>query len=83
LQSGGLVLIKVHGCQLGYEDAETGLPNFKPSEYVITMIVAGSIFKFAQFDGSHAHQPLERANCFGQRAKQASRRWSDKLSRSL
>ena len=29
-QSGDLILIKFHGCQLGYQDSENGLPNFKP-----------------------------------------------------
>ena len=44
------------------------------------MIAAESIFQFSRCDGSHQHQPLEGANSFGQRTKQASP-WPDKLNK--
>ena len=45
IQSGDLIVIKAHGCQLGYEDADSGLPHFKPSTYVTSMIAAESLFQ--------------------------------------
>ena len=34
IQSGDLIVIKARRCQLGYEDADSGLPHFKPSTYM-------------------------------------------------
>ena len=34
IQSGDLIVIKAHRCQHGYEDADSGLPHFKPSTYM-------------------------------------------------
>ena len=82
IQSGDLIVIKAHGCQLGYEDVDSGLPHFKPSTYVTSMIAAESLFQDSSCDGSHQHQHLEGANSQGQRTAQASV-WPDKLNKRV
>ena len=82
LQTGELILLKVDGCQLGYKDLESELPNKKPSQYLTTLLTAESIFGSMVCDGSHQHQHLEGANAYGSRTVQASV-WPEDLNRAV
>ncbi len=75
-----LIFIRVDGCMVGYVDAESKKPHFKPSYYLTTMIAAENIFEHLRCDGGHEHEPLEGANCFGQRTAQPAE-WPMKLNR--
>eukprot|EP00435_Cladocopium_sp_Y103_P037754 s1878_g10.t1 len=79
INKGILVVIKVDGCQVGYKDAENGLPHYKPSLYVTSLLAAETIFQDCRCDGQHQHQPLEGRNKFGLRTLQASV-WPDTLN---
>ena len=39
-----LFAFKVDGCQVGYYDKESRLPNYKPSNYVTSMVAAELVF---------------------------------------
>lgn len=72
IEDGELLFIVVDGCMVGYKDAESKKPYYKPSYYVTTMIAAESVFAGLRCDHSHEHEPLEGSNIYGSRTKQAS-----------
>eukprot|EP00434_Breviolum_minutum_P038574 symbB.v1.2.034224.t1/scaffold4384.1/size41667/2 len=72
IEDGELLFIVVDGCMVGYKDAESKKPYYKPSYYVTTMIAAESVFTGLRCDHSHEHEPLEGSNIYGSRTKQAS-----------
>eukprot|EP00435_Cladocopium_sp_Y103_P035729 s1670_g9.t1 len=79
IENGELIMIKVDGCMVGYQDAESGLPHQKSSYYLTSMLAAESVFSNHLCDGSHKHQPLEGANCYGPRTAQAAE-WPQRLN---
>ena len=80
LDSGDLILITVHGCQVGYRDRELDEPHFKPSQYVTSLLSAESVFKDKICQRDHVHVPLEGRNRYGSRTIQASV-WPDELNK--
>lgn len=72
VEDGELLFIVVDGCMVGYKDAESKKPYYKPSYYLTTMIAAESVFHGLRCDRSHQHEPLEGNNMYGSRTKQAS-----------
>ena len=72
IDEGILLVLRVDGCQVGYKDAESGLPNKKPSLYITTLLAAESVFDGCLCDGSHQHEHLEGNNKYGSRTAQAS-----------
>ena len=72
IEDNTLLAIRVDGCQVGYKDAESGLPNKKPSLYVTTLLAAESVFQGCLCDNSHQHEHLEGNNKYGSRTAQAS-----------
>lgn len=65
-------LLMVHGCCVGYKDAEFGLPHHNPPIYVASMAAAESIFTKRLCEGFRGHQPLEGAPVFGPRKRKLS-----------
>ena len=74
--------IDVHGCQLGYSDRESGLPHYKPTTFVTTLLTAEAMFRGCRCPGCPQHQPLEGSNKYGSRTAQASQ-WPDELNSML
>ena len=72
VDNGTLFYIIVDGGQVGYKDAESGLPNKKPSHYITSMVAAESVFADCRCDGSHEHEHLEGRNTYGSKTAQAS-----------
>jgi hypothetical protein len=77
IRQGALTVIRVDGCQVGYQDQESGLPHYKPSVYITSLLTAETVFKDCICE--HKHQPLEGNNCFGSRTSV----WPYKLNHSV
>ena len=81
VEDGSLLAIKVDGCQVGYFDKESGLPHYKPSFYLTTMLAAESMFADLRCT-CIKHEPLEGNNRFGSRTAQAAE-WPEKLDKMV
>lgn len=40
IRQGALTVIRVDGCQVGYQDQESGLPHYKPSVYITSLLTS-------------------------------------------
>jgi len=77
IEDGSLYAFKVDGCQVGYYDKESNLPNYKPSYYITSMVAAESVFADCKCNCLQ-HQPLEGSNKYGPRTAQAAE-WPKQL----
>jgi hypothetical protein len=75
---GTLMIVKAHGCALGYCDSISKLPHKKPIEFVTSMVAALEIFDGYLCPGDHTHEPLKGGNSNGPRTFQAAT-WPDLL----
>ena len=75
---GTLMVVKAHGCTMGYQDSVSGLPRKKPIEFVTSMVAAVEIFDGYLCPGNHVHEPLKGGNSNGPRTFEAAT-WPDKL----
>ena len=80
LDSGDRIPLRVDGCQVGYHDAQSGLPHMKPSRYVTSMLAAESVFQHRHCPHDHQHEHLEGRNAFGSRTLQAAE-WPQELNK--
>jgi hypothetical protein len=76
--NGTLFFIRADGCMLGYCDADTGNPNYKPMGFITSMPVAVDILEKYRCDRSHVHCELEGSNSKGKRTRLAAS-WTDGL----
>ena len=80
LSEGKLYYMRCHGCSLGYKDADSGLPNYKPVGILSSMPSITSVFSRSRCQGCPQHQPLEGSNSRGRRTTQAAE-WPAELDK--
>ena len=55
IDEGTLLKIDVHGCRRGYHDKESGLPHYKPTTFVTSMLAAEAAFNDTRYNHNHTN----------------------------